>query len=323
MAEKESDWQAKASIDLIKKRARMLKDIRAFFDEREVLEVETPLLSAFSTTDPHLKSFSTDYQGDKYFLNTSPEYAMKRLLAQHKQPVYQICKAFRVDELGPNHNPEFTMLEWYRPGFDMFQLIDELEQLLSEILPQAVDIERYSYQALFEQHAGINPHLTNAKECKKSALGHQIEVPVGMDEEVDNWLDWLLTQQIMPALEKDQFTVIYDYPKSQSALAKLHKNNNGITVAARFELFYGEIELANGFDELLDAKEQERRFRAENKIRNHLGLDVHEFDEHLLSALAHGLPECSGIAVGLDRLLMVMTRVTRLSDVLAFPWQRC
>jgi len=323
MVEEEMIWQSTANIETIRRRARMLKDIRAFFDLRGVLEVETPLLSAFCTSDPHLNSFSTDYQNRKYFLNTSPEYAMKRLLVQYREPVYQVCKSFRVDESGPYHNPEFTMLEWYRPGFDMFQLMDELEQLLGEILSEIAPVERHSYQSLFERHAGFDPHNVSAQQCRECAQNYQIEEPVGMGDEVDDWLDWLLTQLVLPALAQDRFTIIYDYPESQSALAKLHKDNTGTTVAARFELFYGEIELANGFDELRDATEQENRFRSENKKRDLLGLTVNAVDPRLLAALAHGLPECSGVAVGLDRLLMVMNHEKELADVLIYPWQGC
>ena len=193
MGETEENWQPKASIDTIKKRAQMLYKLRAFFDVRDVLEVETPLLSAFRTTDPHLNSFSTDYQNKQYYLNTSPEYAMKRLLAQYQQPIFQICKSFRVDELGPNHNPEFTLLEWYRPGFSLTQLMDELALLLNAISASPVEVQRESYQAIFERHAGLNPHSTSAEQCRNCALEYQIEIPVGLDDDVDEWLDWLLT----------------------------------------------------------------------------------------------------------------------------------
>ena len=323
MGETEENWQPKASIDTIQKRAQMLQKLRAFFDVRDVLEVETPLLSAFRTTDPHLSSFSTDYQDKQYYLNTSPEYAMKRLLAQYQQPVFQICKSFRVDELGPNHNPEFTLLEWYRPGFSPTQLMDELVLLLNAVSASPVEVQRESYQAIFEQHAGLNPHSASAEQCRNCALEYQIEIPVGLDDDVDEWLDWLLTQLVLPAFKKNQFTIVYDYPKSQCALAKLSKNQNDITVAARFELYFGEIELANGFDELLDADEQEKRFLAENKKRHALNLPVSDIDSNFLAALDYGLPECSGVAVGLDRLLMVLDDKEKLSEVLSFPWQYC
>lgn len=199
MAELTTDWQSSADIESIERRARLLKDIRAFFDARQVLEVETPLLSTYATTDVHLQSFSTELKGQKHFLNTSPEYAMKRLLAQYKRAIFQVCKSFRVDELGPDHNPEFTLLEWYRPGFSLIQLMDELEQLLSAIGFKSPSIQRLSYQALFEKFAGINPHTVSSRLCRDCAIELGIEIPVGLDDDVDEWLDWLLTQCILPA----------------------------------------------------------------------------------------------------------------------------
>ena len=320
---KKSSWQSKASLLTIKKRARMLNDIRAFFDERDVLEVETPLLSAFCTTDPTLNSFKTQYQGENYYLNTSPEYAMKRLLAEHKLAIFQICKSFRLDELGPNHNPEFTMLEWYRPGFSLSELMDELEQLLAVLVNKTVNVQRLSYQALFEKHAGFNPHLTNAKQCRECAQKYNLEQPLGMGNDVYEWLDWLLTQLVLPNLAKDKFVYVYDYPKSQCALAKLRQNELGLTVASRFELFYGEIELANGFDELTDAQEQKNRFHAENDKRKQIKYEVVDVDGNFLAALEHGLPDCSGVAVGLDRLLMLLLNENNLSAVFSYPWRNC
>ena len=320
MDEQASLWQASASIEVISRRARMLRDIRAFFDARQVMEVETPLLSAFATTDLHLQSFSTLYQDKKRYLNTSPEYAMKRLLALHQRAIYQVCKSFRVDEFGPNHNPEFTMLEWYQPGFSLSQLMDELEQLLVAIGIKGVQVQRMSYKKLFEQHAGLNPHTVTSGQCRDCALEYEIEIPVGLDDDVDEWLDWLLTQLVLPALNQEQFTIVFDYPQSQCALAKCVRNESDEIVAARFELFYGRIELANGFDELTDAQEQRRRFKGENDQRVKIGLSSQPVDRHLLEALEHGLPECSGIAVGLDRLLMMLCGEKQLADVLTFHW---
>lgn len=301
----------------------MLKDIRAFFDGRGVIEVETPLLSSSRTPDPHLHSFRTRYQKKDYFLNTSPEYAMKRLLCEYRQAIFQLCKSFRVDELGPNHNPEFTLLEWYRPGFDMSELMSEIEQLISVFYGRHIPIVRESYQSVFERFAGFNPHVVSADECRRAALDNAIEQPVGLEDDVDEWLDWLLTQLVLPKLRADQFVFIYDYPASQSALARLHRNESGITVAARFELFYGEVELANGFHELADADEQMRRFTAENDKRQQLGYETCEPDANFLAALRHGLPDCSGVALGVDRLLMVLSGADELAEVIAYPWQRC
>jgi lysyl-tRNA synthetase class 2 len=307
-------------------RARMLTDIRAFFDQRGVLEVETPLLSSSSTTDPNLSSFSTQYQEQKLYLNTSPEYCMKRLLAAHGDAIFQICKSFRDDELGPRHNPEFTMLEWYRPGFDMFELMDEVGELVQMLAGNSglgiKTIQKISYADAYWHAAGINPHLASADECRSCALKHNIEQPVGLEDDVDEWLDWLLTQLVMPTFQADGFTFIYDYPQSQSVLAKLHKDQHGYSVAARFELFFGETELANGFDELLDADEQRLRFECENSNRLAQGMQPSVIDEDFLQALQHGLPACSGVALGLDRLLMKLARADTLEQILAFPFSR-
>jgi elongation factor P--(R)-beta-lysine ligase len=319
-------WRPAASREVLQLRARMLRDIRAFFDQRGVLEVETPLLSSSSTTDPNINSFCTRYQHQSLYLNTSPEYCMKRLLAAHGDAIYQVCKSFRVDELGPNHNPEFTMLEWYRPGFDMFELMDELGDLVHMLAGNfelnSDSVQKISYAEAFRRAAGINPHATSADECRSCARKYGIGQPVGLEDDIDEWLDWLLTQLVMPTFQADGFTCIYDYPESQAALAKLYKNQQGFNIAARFELFYGEIELANGYNELLDADEQRQRFEHENLLRIGAGLQPSIIDEQLLNALEHGLPASSGVALGLDRLLMLITGVDKLEQIFAFPFSR-
>lgn len=313
----------------------MLKNIRAFFDARGVQEVETPLLSHSSTTDPHLDSLQSRFREQICYLNTSPEYAMKRLLASWKQPIYQICKAFRDDELGPAHNPEFTMLEWYQPDYTMQQLMTELAALVESLCLSSKHVtqnnpllanprfEYLSYQQAFESFAGINPHLTTADECYQVARTNSVEVPQGLscdDNEVNDWLDWLLMQLVMPAFKKDGFTFLYDYPASQCALAKVSVNDQHFPVAKRFELFFGEIELANGFHELTDAQEQLQRFQLENQSRKLAGKAQGCIDENLIAALNSGLPECSGVATGLDRLLMVLTNNNCIDSVLTFSW---
>ncbi|MGD2053695.1 MAG: EF-P lysine aminoacylase EpmA [Gammaproteobacteria bacterium] len=319
-------WQPTASRDTMRLRARLLQDIRAFFEQRGVLEVETPLLSTSRSTDPHLSSFPVRYRQQELYLNTSPEYCMKRLLAAHGDAIYQICKSFRDDELGPMHNPEFTMLEWYRPDLDMFGLMNELGDLIQVLARNNGfadhTVQMISYAEAFRHATGINPHVTTAEECRRCARQHDIEQPVGLEDNVDEWLDWLLTQLVTPAFRTDGFTFLYDYPQTQSALAKLYTNHDGYTVAARFELFYGEIELANGFDELLDAGEQRQRFECENLARRTAGQPLSTIDEYLLAALEYGLPPCSGVALGLDRLLMLFTGTETLEQVLAFPFSR-
>ncbi len=315
------NWQPVAGREVLKQRARLLKRIRAFFDARDVLEVETPVLSSAGSTDPHIDSLQTMFRDEFYYLNTSPEYSMKRLLADRGEPIYQVCKVFRDDELGPHHNPEFSMLEWYRPGFDMHQLMDEMSDLLTHVLSQAsVSIDRLSYRQVFEKLAEIDPHQVSAEDCRRCAIKHNIEQPVGLDDNKDEWLDWLLTQLILPSLESGRFTFIYDYPASQCSLARLHEDEQGVQVASRFEIFYGEVELANGFHELLSSAEQRQRFEGENHRRIAAGKSEVKIDGYLLDALTHGLPDCSGVALGLDRLLMILCEKQTIDEVLTFPF---
>ena len=330
------DWRKSATNEMLLKRALMLKSIRAFFDDRGVIEVETPVLARFCTTDPHLDSLQTHFRDHTCYLNTSPEYAMKRLLASWGEPVFQICKAFRDDELGPFHNPEFTLLEWYRPGFSQQQLMVELEHLVLE-LGQLLSVssaenhestvcqfQRVSYQQAFEDSVGLNPHVADTSQCYGVVKANNIEIPqgLGLDDSLDAWLDWILVQLVAPSFQHDGFTFLYDYPASQCALAKLGTNPERQQVAKRFELFYGELELANGFDELTDAQEQQSRFRHENARRADSGKSTCELDSYLIAALEHGIQDCAGVALGLDRLLMVLAEESSIDKVLAFPWSR-
>jgi len=303
----------------------MLKNIRAFFETRSVLEVETPLLSQHATTDPHLDSLSSCFREQACYLNTSPEYAMKRLLAENPQAIYQICKAFRDDELGTHHNPEFTLLEWYRPSYDMKQLMAELAELVMSVFSGSAitpNFEYLSYQYAFEKTTGLNPHRVSASDCYQFALADGVEIPQGLTvaDDVDDWLDWLLTQRVLPSFNKQGFTFLYDYPASQCALAKIENNVEQFAVAKRFELFFAEVELANGFLELTDADEQLRRFQQENQRRVQAGKQSVDIDQRFIAALAHGLPSCSGVAVGLDRLLMVLSSAKSIDQVLSFSW---
>ncbi len=325
----DTHWRTTVNKSTMLERALMLKNIRAFFDARGVLEVETPLLSQYSTTDLHLSSLQSRFRDQSCYLNTSPEYAMKRLLAGWKKPIYQICKAFRDDELGPNHNPEFTMLEWYQPDYDAKQLMAQLAELVTNLWQSLknsavgnVQFESISYQQAFVDFVGINPHHTTSAECYQIAKLNNIEIPqgLGLTDEVNNWLDWLLTQQVLPAFNTKGFTFLYDYPAAQCALAKITKNEQQAPVAKRFELFFGELELANGFHELTDADEQLQRFKQENEARKRAGLDCGHIDENFIAALRSGLPECSGVAVGLDRLLMVLAKAAHIEQVISFPW---
>jgi len=320
-----NDWMPSASLQTLKQRARMLQSIRAFFAARHLLEVETPVLSRAAITDPHLHSFRTRYLQQSLYLQTSPEFFMKRLLAAGSGDIYQVCKVFRDDEQGSNHHPEFSMLEWYRQGFDHHALMDEMEQLLKGLMLDAGQgwqaPVRLSYRQAFLDVLAVDPLTATAADLEQLAIAQQIEIPIGMDDaSKDSWLDWLMTQAIAPSFSKQGFTFLYDYPASQAALARIsHKDPR---VAHRFELFFAELELANGFYELTDAEEQAQRFAVENQQRVAMALPAMPVDECLLDALVAGLPDCSGVAIGLDRLLMVLLGVATVHDTLSFSLEK-
>ena len=311
-------WEPGASFILLKERARLLQNLRAFFAERHVLEVETPILSSATITDPQLESLSTHFLQHNYFLQTSPEFYMKRLLAAGSGDIYQIARVFRDDELGRHHHPEFTLLEWYRLGFDHDQLMDEIEALLKTIFKSFnLPIQRLSYQHAFLQQLNIDPLNVNAAQLRHCAEKNKINIPQGMDmDDKDMWLDWLMVEKIAPGFIQQGFTFLYNYPASQAALARLDEKDP--RVARRFELFYGELELANGFHELTDAKEQAARFENENLIRQQRQQKIMPIDYHLLDALDAGLPDCAGVAIGVDRLLMVLTQLSHIREVMSF-----
>ena len=299
-------------------RAAMLAECRAFFAVRGVLEVETPLLSQGAVTDVHLASLDTQIAGlaPRYYLQTSPEYAMKRLLAAGAGDCYQICKVFRDGETGRYHNPEFSMLEWYRLGFDHHALMTEVESLLVPLLgpDYARPAQRLSYQAVFEQALGIDPYTVALAELRTLALTRaQADLP---DADRDTLLDVLMGVVIGPTLGRDRLTFVYDYPATQAALARVLP---GLPPrAARFEAYARGLELCNGFHELADAAEQRRRFEADHRARLERGWPLPPIDERFLAALAVGLPDCAGVAVGLDRVLMIATGATSIDEVLAF-----
>ena len=307
-------WQPSASIEVLRLRAKLLARLRCFFEERNVLEVETPLLCRYTVTDPHMDVISAtnpiELEGRPYFLHTSPEYAMKRLLAAGSGPIFQICKTFRRGESGGRHNPEFTMLEWYRPGFDHCQLMAEVEQLVGGLLGLAKPFKRSSYRELFLRHLSVDPHRVDIATLR--SLAHQnIDLQMQSDNR-DNWLNLLLAEIIEPQLGSGVPEFVYDYPASQSSLARVAKDEQGIAVAQRFELYINGIELANGFNELTDAAEQRQRFEKERQRSQR------DIDEYLLSALVQGLPDCAGVALGVDRLLMLMLGATTIEEVLSF-----
>lgn len=314
-------WQPSASLESLQQRAALLAQIRQFFSERDVLEVETPLLGQSTVTEPAITSFSLadkSSSGPRRYLQSSPEYAMKRLLAAHGQAVFQICKAFRVGEAGSRHNPEFSMLEWYRPGFDHHALMAEVEALLHACLGK-LDVSRYSYRSLFDRYLEVDPLVASSGELEAIAKTH---IDVGdMSGDKDLWLDLLISHVIEPALKSSPLVFVYDYPASQAALAKV-VNVDGHAIGQRFEVYLYGIELANGYHELCDSQEQRRRFEQDNKRRVERGLPTQPLDERLLDALAHGMPASSGVALGIDRLLMAVSGQTDMRSVLAFDWAR-
>jgi lysyl-tRNA synthetase class 2 len=320
-------WRPSASIDTLKRRARLLARVRNFFAERGVLEVETPILSRAATTDPHLASLVTRYTGPGFarghtlYLHTSPEFPMKRLLAAGSGSIYQLCKVFRDGEAGRRHNPEFTMLEWYRLGFDHHQLMDEVVALVAYALERSAEVEKISYRDAFLRHGSIDPHSARIDAFEAAARERQVPIPAGMPaDDPDPWRDLLLTHVIEPQLGRDGMTFLYDYPATQAALARLRPGPP--TLGERFELYMEGIEIANGFHELGDAAEQRRRFEHDQARRRAQGLEAVPMDERLLAALDEGLPGCAGVALGIDRLVMLATGARSIDEVLAFPLAR-
>lgn len=309
------NWQPSAGLAALQARADLYRRIRSFFAERHYLEVEPPLLGRGGTTDPAIESFSSRMGGETYYLQTSPEFAMKRMLAAGSGSIFAICKVFRMEEQGRHHNPEFTMLEWYRLGFDDHALMDEVGDLLSGLLKAPV--HKCSYRELFEEHLGLDPHVASAAELERCAHRH---IDTSMDNEPrDLWMDLLFSHCIQPKL-MGAITLVYDYPSSQAALARITQDGRGQLVARRFEAFFDGMELANGYWELTDADEQARRFAADNEKRVANGQVQVNPDYRLVAALQAGLPDCAGVALGLDRLLMLMTGATHLEDVLPISW---
>jgi lysyl-tRNA synthetase class 2 len=305
-------------------RARLYALIREFFAERGVLEVETPVLSAAGNTDPSIESFSARFSGHVdagaplRWLRTSSEFPQKRLLAADVGDIYELGRVFRNGEAGRNHNPEFTMLEWYRVGWDHTRLIDEtveLANLALALVGRKAEVKKYTYRDLFVSTLGVDPFNATDAELRNALGEAQIDAQ-GLGR--DDWLDLLLTHRIQPAFPADRITVICDYPATQCALAKIRADDP--PVAERFELYVGAQELANGYHELTDAGEQRARFERDNARRRERGLVEVPIDENLLAALELGMPDCAGVALGIERLLMAMLGTDDIREVLAFPF---
>ena len=303
----------------------MLRRLRAFFDERGVLEVETPILSAAAGTDPALEPMAVAAGGAGApadgFLQTSPEFAMKRLLAAGSGPIYQLCKVFRAGERGRRHNPEFTLLEWYRPGWGIDALMDEVAALVRALLERpGLGDERIAYRALFRERLGVDPWRADAGALRAAARAAGLSGCDDLALERDGWLDLLMGSVLEPELGRGPMSFVHAYPPSQAALARVLPG--APPAAARFELYLDGLELANGFDELTDAAEQRARFEAERAARAAAGRAAAPLDDRFLAALEHGLPASAGVALGLDRLLMCHLGAEHIDAVLAFPSER-
>lgn len=311
-------WRPTASLPVLRRRAQMLAAVREFFAVRGVLEIETPLLCSSGVTDPALEPLlaqGASVAGER-FLQTSPEYAMKRALAAFGEPIFQIGKAFRDGEAGARHNPEFTLLEWYRPGFDHHQLMAEVAELVMHCIGPR-DLYTISYRELFLRELGLDPMLAESAALAACAREH---VDTGnLSGDRDLWLDLLLSHVIEPRLAGRGLCFVYDYPASQAALARIVRAGD-VEVGQRFELYADGLEIANGYCELADAAEQRHRFEADNALRRERGQAQRPLDEKVLAALEHGLPECSGVALGMDRLLMLAIGAADIREVLAFDW---
>ena len=316
-------YQPTCSIEALKARAKLYQTIRTFFAERDVLEVETPIISQAGVTDVHLASVRAlrHIQGKQrmQYLQTSAEFAMKRLLASGSGPIYQICKVFRDDEHGRKHNSEFTMLEWYRPEFDLKDLMHETADLLHSCLHHRFDEIRpmiLSYKHAFQDRLDINPLQASLQQLKDTARRVGLTLDLGDDRLA--YMDLLFSHFVEPSLGFDTPVFLTDFPPEMASLAKVRIDDDGEQVAARFEVYIEGLELANAYDELLDAQTLRQRFEADNLERKQQGLAEMPLDEHLLAALQY-MPVCSGIALGIDRLLMIATEIMRIDQVIAFP----
>ena len=317
------DFRPTASWENLRLRADLLRRLREFFDRHDFLEVETPILSADTVVDRHLDPFSTEIPSDdsrRLWLQTSPEFAMKRLLAAGGEAIYQVGRVFRLGEQGPLHNPEFTMVEWYRAGDDMDRGMQLTGELCEALLGRG-PAERVSYAEAFAEYAGIDPHAADALALRQTAEACGVAAPASLSlEDRDGWLDLLLTERVQPKLGLSRPVLLYDYPASQAALARVREDDP--PVAERFELYVSGVELANGYHELLDADELLRRNRQANAQRRADGKPALPEQSRLLAAMRAGLPPTVGAALGFDRLVMLAAGARCLGEVVAFPWDR-
>lgn len=314
----EPSWRPSADLETLKARAELYGSVRVFFSARGVMEVDTPVLSAHANVDRHIESFVVPGGG---WLQTSPEFAMKRLLCAGAGAIFQIAPVFRCEEQGRHHNPEFRLLEWYRPGWDHRQLMDEVERLMRALVPGLEPgFEQLSYRQAFVVHAALDPFTAGPAElaARAAQAGYRAVADPGVER--DEWLDVLMSLVVGPRLGRSGPTFLHDFPASQCALARVRPGDPPL--AERFELFWQGIELANGFHELGDASEQRARFEADQHWRAERGRVVPPYDANLIAALGHGLPDCAGVALGLDRLLMLKLGLLEIAAVTSFDRSR-
>jgi elongation factor P--(R)-beta-lysine ligase len=318
-----STWRPTATQGALRQRARALRATREFFWAREVLEVETPAMINAPVSDVNLGSVRVQMSGAEHpplFLHTSPEYAMKRLLAAGSGDIYQICHVYRGAERGRQHNPEFTMLEWYRLGFSLEQLMQEVADLTNQLLGAELPVEFVSYREAVRRHAGFDPLDADSRELQRAAQALGLDAAHAATAGRDELLDLIVGAQVGPALGATTLTFLHRYPSSQAALARLDPDD--ARVALRFELYHRGVELANGYHELASGAEQRMRFAVDQQSRKARGLPTFEIDAHLLAALDAGLPDCAGVALGLDRVLMLAMNAASIDEVIAFPTER-
>jgi len=319
------DWKPTANIKALRLRAQLNAMIRKFFAKRGVLEVETPMLSAAGNTDPNIESFQLQFVGPRSggagqrWLRTSPEFPLKRLLAAGVGDCYELGRVFRNGEAGRRHNPEFTMLEWYRVGWDHHKLMDECAELVKDALHlagRAATVREVSFRQMYQDAFGFDPLTVEEVELRGPLMVYDIN-PEGLTR--DDWLDLLMTHLIQPSMPANRILLVYDYPPSQCALAKISAGE--VKVAERFEVYVGPLELANGYHELTDAIEQRERFGRDLARRQKRASIQPPVDERLLAAMPK-LPACAGVALGVDRLMMAMLGSERVADAMAFPFDR-
>ena len=316
-----TDWQPASGPGAAARRARMKQRIRAYFAAAHVLEVDTPVLSPYAVSDPQIESLEItrcQVSGRPLYLHTSPEFCMKRLLAADYPDIYSMCRVFRDGESGRLHQPEFTMLEWYRLGMGLDEIVADTVGVISAALDRDIDVDNVEYRDAFVAACGLDPFAADiASLADAAAADDALRAAVG--DERDDWLDLVLATRVTPQFAPDHLTVLRHYPASQAALARLCPDDNA--VADRFEVFLGPVELANGYVELTDSDEQLRRIEADNIARRRRGRPVRPVDELLLAALESGLPDCAGVALGLERLLMLFNKTDDIGNVITFTFQ--